>query len=112
MATGPQIKAILESHAEGDEARFYSVASQMAASAARKGQEKLAAEIRDLIDKEREKAKLPKPRSLSDSVISISRPEGEAAELLSLTHSSRTLDELIVDDAVKDSLQRAIDEQS
>lgn len=112
MATGPQIKAILESHAEGDEARFYAVASQMAASAARRGQEKLASEIRALIDREREKAKLPKSRSLSDSVVSISRPDGEAAELLSLTHSSQTLEDLIVGESIKDALERAIDEQS
>jgi len=112
MATGPQIKAILESHAEGDEARFYAVASQMAASAAKRGQGKLASEIRELIDKERERAKLPKARGLSDSVVSISRPDGEAAELLSPTRSLQDLEDLIVDDPIKDALERVIDEQS
>ena len=42
MATGAQIKAMMESHAEGDDSRFYAVASQVAASEARKGHDKLA----------------------------------------------------------------------
>jgi SpoVK/Ycf46/Vps4 family AAA+-type ATPase len=112
MATGPQIKAMMESHAEGDDARFYSIASQVAASEARKGHEKLAREIRELIDTERARAKLPKPKTFSDSVISISRPDGEAAELVSLSTSRQTLDDLIVDEHVKVALQRGIEEQS
>ena len=112
MATGSQIKAMMESHAEGDDSRFYSVASQVAASEARKGHEKLAKEIRGLIDTERSRAKLPSPKTLSDSVISINRPDGEARELVSLSTSRQTLDDLIVDSKVKADLQRGIKEQS
>ena len=111
MATGSQIKAMMESHAEGDDARFYSVASQVAASEARKGHEKLAREIRDLIDAERSRAKLPKPKTLSDSVVPISRPDGEASELVALSSSQHTLDDLIVSDEVKAALLRGIEEQ-
>jgi len=112
MATGAQIKAMMESHAEGDDSRFYAVASQVAASEARKGHDKLATEIKDLINSERKRAKLPKPRTLADSVVSISRPEGEAANLLTLTTSDQTLDDLIVSPDVLESLKHGIEEQA
>ena len=46
MATAEQIKALLDSHAEGDEERFYAIALQMAAHAARQGHGPLAQELR------------------------------------------------------------------
>ena len=50
MAIGNQIKALLKSHVDGDEAMFLSVAMQMAAEEAKKGHGTLAKEIRDLVD--------------------------------------------------------------
>ena len=47
MATAQQIKALLKSYAEGDDDRFITVSLQVAAHAARKGQGKLADELRD-----------------------------------------------------------------
>ncbi|MEX2577546.1 MAG: ATP-binding protein [Verrucomicrobiales bacterium] len=49
---------------------------------------------------------------MSDSVISISRPEGEAADLIAPTTTDQKLDDLIVDDSVKGALKRGIEEQS
>jgi len=46
MATAEQIKALLKSYAEGDDERFITVSLQVAAHAARKGQGKLAQELR------------------------------------------------------------------
>ena len=51
MATGDQIKALLTSHLEGDEERFFSAALQVAAHEARAGHGKLAEELRALVDK-------------------------------------------------------------
>ena len=42
MATAEQLKALLRSYGEGDDPRFLSVAMQVAAHAAKKGQPKLA----------------------------------------------------------------------
>ena len=53
MATADQIKALIRSHAEGDEDRFYAIAIQMAAHAARTGHGKLAEELKDLVDRSR-----------------------------------------------------------
>ena len=50
MATADQLKALVRSHASGDENQFYSVALQVAARAARSGHNKLAQELRDLVD--------------------------------------------------------------
>ena len=102
MATGTQIKAMMESHAEGDDARFYSIASQFAATEARKGHDKLASEIRDLIDQERRRAKLPKPRSLSDSVVNISQPDNEASELVELSNSKQQMTDFVVSKEVQE----------
>ncbi len=61
MATAEQIKALLKSHIEGDDSRFYSVAMQVAASEAKSGHTDFAAELRALIDKARENRALPLP---------------------------------------------------
>ena len=42
MATNDQLKALVQSHGEGDDSQFYSVAMQVAAKAARGGQSKFA----------------------------------------------------------------------
>ena len=45
MAKADQIKALIRSHAEGDDARFYAIAMQVAAQAARSGHGKFAQEL-------------------------------------------------------------------
>ena len=54
MATAEQIKALIESHASGDESRFYTVALQVAAKAARQGQKQWAQALRDVVERSRE----------------------------------------------------------
>lgn len=50
MASAEQLKALLKSHLEGDDQRFFSVAMQVAAHEAKLGHGKLAEELRALID--------------------------------------------------------------
>ena len=50
MPTAAQVKALIRSHAEDDEERFYSVALQVAAQAARQGHGRFAQELRDVVD--------------------------------------------------------------
>lgn len=49
-ATGDHIKALVRSHAAGDDAGFYAVALQVAAKAARQGHSNLAGELKQAID--------------------------------------------------------------
>ena len=48
MASGDQIKALLKSHVDGDDDRFFAVAMQVAAHEARLGHGKLAEELRTM----------------------------------------------------------------
>ena len=50
MATADQVKALIRSHADGDDTRFYAIAVQVAAQAARSGHGKFAQELRELVD--------------------------------------------------------------
>ena len=56
MATNDQVKALVKSHADGDDPQFYAVAMQVAAKAARAGQSKFAQELRDLVNDLRERS--------------------------------------------------------
>lgn len=53
MASADHIKALIKSHAEGDDLRFYSIALQVAAQAARSGHSKFAQELREIVDEVR-----------------------------------------------------------
>jgi len=71
MANGDQLKALLRSHAEGDDRHFYSVAMQMAAHEAKQGHGKLAEELRELIDA----AKARRNAGGGEGAIPIARPK-------------------------------------
>lgn len=107
MANGDQLKALLRSHAEGDDRHFYSVAMQMAAHEAKLGHGKLAEEIRDLIDA----AKARRNSGAVDGAIPIARPKGELASLLSVSYPSRRLSEMVLAEPLLQSLQRVLKEQ-
>ena len=84
MASADQLKALLKSHLEGDEDRFYAVAMQVAAHEARLGHGKLAEELRRIIDE-------AKGRRGVDSVVPIARPRGELANLLEASYPNDRL---------------------
>jgi SpoVK/Ycf46/Vps4 family AAA+-type ATPase len=107
MANGDQLKALLRSHAEGDDRHFYSVAMQMAAHEAKQGHGKLAEEIRELIDA----TKARRSASTVDGTIPIARPKGELAALLSVSYPSRRLSDMVLADPLLQSLQRVLKEQ-
>lgn len=107
MASAEQIKTLLRSHSEGDDARFYAVAMQVAAAEARRGRERLAIEIRQLVDS----AKLRHSASLSGQIIHFSQPQGEAADLLEEIRDNRKLSDLVLQKPLADRIQRIIEEQ-
>ena len=107
MANGDQLKALLRSHAEGDDRHFYSVAMQMAAHEAKQGHGKLAEEIRELIDS----AKARRITGVADSAIPMARPKGELATLLSVSYPSRRLSDMVLAEPLLQSLQRVLKEQ-
>ena len=106
MATADQVKALVRSHAERDDTRFYSVALQVAARAARGGQAHFAQELRDLIDSMRRESP-----TRSSQPIPVTQPRGELAELLSVSYPSTRMADLVLQSDVRARLDRVILEQ-
>lgn len=104
MPSAEQVKALIASLSEGDEAHFYSVAMQIAAHEARLGHGKLAEEIRALIDK----AKMRPPTA---GPIPLARPRGELAELLTASYPNVRLKDMILSVSTRKKLERVVREQ-
>ena len=104
MASGEQLKALLKSHADGDDDRFFSVAMQVAAHEARRGHGRLAEELRTLIDRAKSKPGAGAP-------VPIGRPRGELANLLGASYPSERLGQMVLGKQLADQIQRVIREQ-
>ncbi len=104
MASGEQLKALLKSHADGDDDRFFSVAMQVAAHEARRGHGRLAEELRTLIDRARSKPGAGAP-------VPIGRPRGELANLLGASYPSERLGQMVLGKELADQIRRVIREQ-
>ena len=104
MASGEQLKALLKSHADGDDDRFFSVAMQVAAHEARRGHGRLAEELRTLIDRAKSQPGAVAP-------VPIGRPRGELANLLEASYPSERLGQMVLGDELGDQIRRVIREQ-
>jgi SpoVK/Ycf46/Vps4 family AAA+-type ATPase len=107
MANANQLKALLESHLEGDDSRFYSVAMQVAAHEAKRGHGKLAEELRTLVDQ----AKSRRALAPESKTVSISKPRGELAGLLSVSYPKSRLGDMVLNTELTQQLERIIREQ-
>lgn len=107
MASANQLKALLQSHLEGDDARFYSVAMQVAAHEAKLGHGKLAEELRDLIDQ----AKARRMTTQASNTVPISKPRGELASLLTVSYPKSRLADMVLHAELEQQLERIILEQ-
>jgi SpoVK/Ycf46/Vps4 family AAA+-type ATPase len=108
MASADQLKALLKSHIEGDEGRFFSIAMQVAAHEAKLGHGKLAEELRDLIDAAKSHGR---STAFQDNLIPISKPRGELSGLLTVSYPKARLSDMILEDTVAVKLQRTVKEQ-
>lgn len=109
MAIANQLKALLKSHSEGDDERFYSIAMQLAAHEAKIGHGKLAVELRALIDQAKAKGDLSSREQRK--AIPIGRPRGELAGLLNASFPKNRLSGMVLDDHLRYQLNRVIREQ-
>jgi len=109
MAIANQLKALLKSHTDGDDERFYSIAMQLAAHEAKIGHGKLAEELRDLVDQAKVRRGLP-PKDAAGTV-PIGRPRGELAGLLSVDYPKNHLGDMVLDESLAYQLKRIIREQ-
>lgn len=108
MAAADQIKSLIKSFADGDDARFYATAMQIAASEARNGHTALAEELKKLIDK----AKLGKQAALGVvKSFPVSVTQKELNDLLELVHPNEKLKGMVLIPELEKALKRVLDEQ-
>lgn len=110
MATAEQLKALIRSHAEGDDRRFYTIAIQVAAQAARIGHGKLAQELRELIDHLKLSA-APLEPSRGQRPVPLAQPRGELAGLLTVGYPKSRLVDMALTEGLRARLERVIAEQ-
>lgn len=108
MATATQVKSLLKSHAIGDNERFVAVALQVAAAEARRGHQRLADELRELVNEARRRSE---SNAATNNVRSLSTPHGEVQELLEPVESNLKVDDLVMDSALRSRVQRILQEQ-
>lgn len=109
MSTARHIIALLKSYAAGEEQQFHSVALQMAAHEARLGHNKLALEIKELVDKSKMRRSSIERKQ---NIVSIVQPKGELASLLSVEHPDTRLKDMILPEMLEEQIKRILLEQN
>lgn len=108
MANADQLKALIRSHAQGEDERFYAIALQVAAQAARRGQTKFARELRDLVDEARQQRAAA---AVQEKLVPMARPRGELADPLIVAYPDVRLKDMFLDEAVAARIRRLLKEQ-
>lgn len=108
MATNDQLRALVKSHADGDDPQFYAVAMQVAAKAARSGHSKFAQDLRDLVEDLRQRSAVS-PRVAS--VIPVAQPRGELSSLLTVSYPDARLSDLVLSADLTKRLRQVLLEQ-
>lgn len=109
MAASDQIKSLIKSFGEGDDARFFASAMQIAASEARQGHATFAQELKTLI----ENARKSRSSLLLDQgkVVSMSPSRRELSELIEVFEPRINLSNMVLDNHVEERILKLIKEQ-
>lgn len=110
MATADQVKALIRSHADRDDSRFYANAMQVAAQAARSGHGKFAIELRELVDQVKARSKSTEPLR-GPKPVPLAQPRGELAGLLTVGYPKTRVADMALSDALQARLERVLTEQ-
>lgn len=108
-ATAVQVKALLESYRNGDDLKFKSIATQIAAHEANKGNSILAKELNAIISKFTDRID---NKVAAVTTVSILEPRGELSGLFEAKYSNIKLNQLILPDELSIKLQRIVEEQT
>lgn len=110
MATADQVKALIRSHADGDDTRFYAIAMQVAAQAARSGHGKFAQELRELVDQVKARAKATE-LARGRKAVPLAQPRGELAGLLTVGYPKTRVADMALPEVLGARLERVLTEQ-
>jgi AAA+ superfamily predicted ATPase len=109
MPTADQVKALIRSHSEGDDTRFYSIAIQVAAHAARTGHTKLAQDLRNLVDhaqiRSSERQSMPAKQVLQAPA------SAELVGLLTASYPKTRMSEMALEPRTESKLRLVLKEQ-
>ena len=107
MPSAQQIKALVESHLDDDDERFYTLALQVAAQEARQGHVRVAAELKALVDRARGKTRAGR-RAVDP--IPVVQPRGDLAGLLHVSYPKQRLSDMVLADSTRARLERIVQE--
>jgi SpoVK/Ycf46/Vps4 family AAA+-type ATPase len=110
MANADHIKALVKSHADGDDTRFYAIAMQVAAQAARSGHGKFAQELRELVDQVKARAKATLP-ARGGKPVPLAQPRGELVGLLTVGYPKTRVADMALPEVLGTRLDRVLTEQ-
>jgi SpoVK/Ycf46/Vps4 family AAA+-type ATPase len=105
MSTARHIIALLKSHLEGEEERFFSTALQVAAHEARQGHSKVSQEIQGLIDQAKTRG-VSLERKIAP--IPLVQPKGDLANLVSVRYSDTRFTDMVLQASLEKRLQRIL----
>lgn len=106
MASAQQLIGLIKSHAEGDEARFFDLAMQLAAAEDQKGHGRLAEQLRAWADA----GKATPRRAQTTQPTLLAAPRGELGELVGTSYPATRLTSLILPTTIQDELQHLVAE--
>ncbi len=111
MATAQQIIALLNSHVQGDQEQFLSIALQVAAGEARSGRKDTADQLRRLVQSARNVARQTTSNP-SDGPVPIARPKGELQTLLSVQYPKLRLAQMVLEPSTVKRLGDLLQQQA
>jgi SpoVK/Ycf46/Vps4 family AAA+-type ATPase len=109
ITSARHLVALLQSHVEGNDEQFLTIAMQAAASEARQGHGKLAQQLRDLVDAARARAKTAAKRPTV--AVPLAQPRGDLAALIAVRYSDTRLSSMVLSPALDSRLRRVLTEQ-
>lgn len=110
MTSARHLVALLQSHLEGDDEQFLTVAMQAAANEARQGHGKLAQQLRELVDESRARAQSGKSAVRQRGPVPLAQPRGDLANLIAAQYSETRLSSMVLASALEQRLRRVLTE--
>jgi SpoVK/Ycf46/Vps4 family AAA+-type ATPase len=110
MMSTQHVLALLNSHIEGDDDQFLSVALQIAAQQARDGKHEDAEKLKQLVQKARDQRRL-RALSSGQTPIPLARPRAELQGLVESAYPKTTLASMVLCEGVRNRLARVVRQQ-
>ena len=108
MAAADQIKSLIKSFGQSDDARFFSTALQIAATEAQQGHTTFAQELKKIIDEAKNGRSL---NQIEKKALQINLPKRELQELIEVFQPKISLKDMVLDNSIKLKLNSVIKEQ-